>query len=101
MNNWQSFVSRFFSETGVLRQSLWNEADHASKEFEIQYAALARYYFTHFDSGVRNVQIILQNAQEKELPNNSHFVECQKANFIYWFDNGSQVSQDSSLLRSL
>jgi hypothetical protein len=37
------------------------------------------------------MQLITEKAKEKELPNNYHFVECQKSSFIYWFENGSQV----------
>lgn len=88
---WMTFVDRFFSLKGVLRHSVWVMDETSNKQYEIPYPALARYFFTHFESGVRNMQLIMERGLEKELPNNGHFVESQKSSFVYWFDNGSQV----------
>ena len=38
------------------------------------------------------MQMILENAREKDLPNGGHFVDSAKSCFIYWFVNGCQVS---------
>lgn len=35
--------------------------------------------------------MLMEKGLERELPN-GHYVESQKASFVYWFDNGSQVS---------
>ncbi|KAI9824579.1 MAG: hypothetical protein M1832_001668 [Thelocarpon impressellum] len=94
---WQRFVDKFFSHAGVSRQQLWHSSDHSSKQYEISTPALPRYYCTHFESGVRNIQMILENAREKELPNNCHHVESPKASFIYWFENGTQVISSGTL----
>ena len=98
---WQIFVDRFFSPTGVLRHSLWCSRDESTKQYEISTAALARYYWTHFCSGVQNIQMILENAREKDLPNGGHFVESTKSSFIYWYANGCQVSHSSPVNRIL
>jgi hypothetical protein len=90
---WHRFVDQFFSQAGVLRQQLLCPQDQSSKQYEISTPALPRYYCTHFESGVRKIQMILENAREKELPNSCHYVESQKASFIYWFGNGHQVSR--------
>ena len=49
-------------------------------------------FHTHFESGVKNMQMVMEKGSEKELPNSGHYIESQKSSFIYWFDNGSQVS---------
>lgn len=90
---WSNFVEKFFSIKGVLRQTLW-DADGAAgnKEFEITFPALARYFHTHFESGIHTIQLITEKGTEKDLPNGGYFVECAKSSFVYWFDNSAQVS---------
>lgn len=89
-------MDKFFSSGGVLRQQLWNSKDQSAKAYEINFAALPRYYWTLFSSGVHNIQMILENAREKELANGGHFVESAKSSFIYWLTNECQVSLFSS-----
>ncbi|KAI4125054.1 MAG: hypothetical protein LQ347_005504, partial [Umbilicaria vellea] len=91
LNYWQLFVDRFFSDKGVLRQQIWNADDSSAKVYEISTPALPRYYWTHYNSGVQNVQMILEKPQEKELPTGGHYVESAKSCFIYWFVNGCQL----------
>lgn len=96
---WQAFVGQFFSPVGVLRQQLVQYKDDGSgeslesKTWEISTPALARYYWTHFTTGVTNIQMIMENASERDLANGGHFVESPKASFIYWYGNGCQVSR--------
>lgn len=96
LNYWLSFVDRFFSPRGVLRHSVWimdeKIVDEGSnKQYEITFPALARYFHTHFESGIKNMQMIMEKGSEKELPNNGHYIESQKSSLVYWFDNGLQV----------
>ena len=92
LNYWLTFVDRFFSSRGVLRHSLWLVDEGYNKQYEITFPALARYFHTHFESGITNMQMIMERGSEKELPNNGHYIESQKSSFVYWFDNGLQVS---------
>ena len=92
LNYWLNFVDRFFSSKGVLRHSVWFVNENEAKQFEITFPALPRYFHTHFESGIKNMQMIMEKGFEKELPNNGHYIESQKSSFVYWFDNGSQVS---------
>lgn len=92
LNYWLGFVDRFFSPKGVLRHSVWLAEENTGKQYEITFPALARYFHTHFESGIKNMQMIMEKGSEKELPNNGHYIENQKSSFVYWFDNGSQVS---------
>jgi hypothetical protein len=93
LNYWLTFVDRFFSPKGVLRHSVWIVEDkgNSDKQYEITYPALARYFSTHFESGIKNMQLITEKGLEKELPNNQHYVESPKSSLVYWFDNGLQV----------
>jgi len=92
LNYWQLFADRFFSPSGVLRQQVYDSDIGELKQFEISTPLLPRYYWTHFSSGVQNMQMVLENAREKDLPNGGHFVESAKLCFIYWFVNGCQVN---------
>jgi hypothetical protein len=92
LNYWLTFVDRFFSPRGVLRHSVWIVDETSNKQYEITFPALARYFQTHFESGIKNIQMIMEKGSEKELPNNGHYIESQKSSFVYWFDNGSHVS---------
>lgn len=94
LNYWANFVQKFFSNKGVLRQTLWDsvQGSPGNKEFEITFPALARYFHTHFESGIHTMQLITERGTEKDLPNGGYFVECGKSSFVYWFDNSAQVS---------
>ncbi|KAI2413054.1 hypothetical protein LOZ41_003465 [Ophidiomyces ophidiicola] len=87
---WQSFVEQFYSQVGVLRQGVWN-AQRGSKQFEISTPALARYYWTQFNSGIRQIQMIVEAAVEKDLPTGGQVLESPRTFFLYWFDNGCQL----------
>ncbi len=84
-------MDRFYSPTGVLRQGVYN-SQAGAKQFEIATPALARYYLTQFTSGIRQIQMLIEGARERDSPNGGHIVECPRASFIYWFTNDSQVS---------
>jgi len=97
LNYWLAFVERFFSSKGVLRHSVWIVDETSNKQYEITFPALARYFHTHFESGIKNMQMIMEKGSEKELPNNGHYIESQKSSFVYWFDNGSQLIASGTL----
>jgi len=90
LHYWSEFVNRFFSPKGVFRHGVFM-GEGGAKQYEITFPALARYFHTHFESGVKNMQMIMEKGQEKPLANNQHYVESPKSSFVYWFDNGYQV----------
>ncbi|KAL1954453.1 hypothetical protein VTO42DRAFT_1177 [Malbranchea cinnamomea] len=93
---WQSFVEQFYSPAGVLRQGVWN-AQTGTKQFEILTPALARYYWTQFNSGIKHIQMIVENTVERDLPTGGQIVESPRSCFIYWFENGCQLVSQGSL----
>jgi len=92
LNYWLNFVDRFFSQKGVFRHSVWLVDEDSNKQYEITFPALARYFHTHFESGIKNMQLVVERGSERTLPNDGHYIESPKSSFIYWFDSGSQVS---------
>ena len=99
LSYWSRFVDQFFSPKGVLRHGVWIDGEEKSnKQYEISFHALARYFHTHFESGIRNMQMILERGSEKELPNGGHYIESQNSSFVYWFDSGAQVRSNLMVL---
>ncbi|KAL8946054.1 MAG: hypothetical protein Q9222_007497, partial [Ikaeria aurantiellina] len=95
---WQMFVDNFFSQAGVIRQQLYYPSDQSTKQYEISPTpTLARYYFTQFNSGVQNIQMILEKFREHDLPNGGHIVTSEKSSFIYWLTNGHQLVTSGGL----
>lgn len=95
---WQHFVDIFFSNAGVIRQQLYYSSDQSTKMYEISPTpTLARYYWTHFNSGVQNIQMIVERFRELDLPNGGHSVNSDKTSFIYWLANGHQLVTTGSL----
>ena len=90
IENWQGFVDKFFSETGSFIHVVYSTPAERSKQFEIVYAALPRYFYTLFNTDVTNLQITLDGSIEKT----SHpelKVTCERAKLIYTYRNGCQV----------
>jgi hypothetical protein len=46
-----------------------------------------------FDAGIENMQLTLDGAKEHDIPNSAHIVTCERARFIHFYRNGTQVSQ--------
>ena len=86
-------MNRFFSANGVFRHSLHisETEDTTDKQYEIAYPAIARYFHTHFSSGVRSMQLIMEKGlSDKPLPGECYCIE-NRASMVYWFDTGSHV----------
>lgn len=99
MQQWQTFVNRFFNGEGVFRQTVLDTSKGRTKFYEIPAISLPRYYWTHTNSGVVNMQLTFESASEKELPNSgAHSVHCDKARITYWFANGTQAREHQVLI---
>lgn len=96
LSYWNSFVEKFYSPNGVLRQGVYNHQS-GSKQFEISTPALARYYLTQFTSGIRRIQMIVEGARERDSLNGGHIVESGRTSFVYWFTNNCHLFSKGSL----
>lgn len=87
-------MARFFSPSAVFRHSLRisDVEDMNDKQYEIFYPAIARYFHTHFHSGVKSMQLILDSGvTDRPLPGDCYCIENSKASLVYWFETGSHV----------
>ena len=76
----------------MLRQQICStDGKGEKKTYELSISALPRYYWTHYNHGVQNIQMIMAGATGKELGAGGHYVESTKISFIYWYSNGTQV----------
>ena len=99
MSYWQEFVNRFFSQKGVFRfQVHIVDGEETDKQYEIAFPALARYFHTYFESGVKSMQFVVdKGTTERPLPDNSHWIENHKSSFVYWFDSGLHLIATGAL----
>ena len=93
---WQTFVDKFFDEKGSFIHVVFSNVTERTKQFEIVYAALPRYFYTLFNTDVTNLQITLDGATEKASPPELK-VTCDRAKFIYTYRNGCQVVYNGKL----
>jgi len=90
VERWQSFVDKFFTDTGSFIHCVYNGGTDRTKQYEIVYAALPRYFYTLFKTDVVNLQITLDGSTEKTSPPELK-VTCDRAKFIYTYKNSCQV----------
>lgn len=94
-NYWNAFVQQFFSQKGIFRHGMMvRDKDNGpqEKQYEIAYPALARYFHTHFESGVKTMHLIMEKGTtDRPMPGDSHWIECNKASLQYVFESGTQV----------
>ena len=69
---------------------LYSTRMEQTKQFEIVCAALPRYFYTVFSTDVQNIQITLDGAKENLGPSEIK-VTCDRAKFIYTYENQCQV----------
>ncbi|KAL6710660.1 hypothetical protein ACN47E_007717 [Coniothyrium glycines] len=94
---WQAFVDKFFAETGSFVHTVYSTAAQRTKQFEIVYAALPRYFYTLFNNTeCTNLQVTLDGATEKSAGTELK-VTCDRAKFIYTYSNKCQVVYEGKL----
>ncbi|POR31952.1 Adhesion defective protein 1 [Tolypocladium paradoxum] len=94
LSYWNTFVARFFAPNGVFRHSVHisDAEDTMDKQYEIAYPAIARYFHTHFGSGVKSMQLIMdKGVTDRLLPGDCQFIENSRASLVYWFETGSHL----------
>uniref|UniRef100_A0A8H7N1Q0 Uncharacterized protein n=1 Tax=Bionectria ochroleuca TaxID=29856 RepID=A0A8H7N1Q0_BIOOC len=100
LSYWNAFVARFFSQNGVFRHSLHiTDSDETTdKQYEIAFPAIARYFHTNFNSGVKNMQLIMdKGTQDRALPGDCYCIENPRASLVYWFETGSHLVASGTL----
>ncbi|KAK1754328.1 LIM-domain binding protein-domain-containing protein [Echria macrotheca] len=94
---WNNFVHQFFSPRGLFRLTILvkeggeNRQD-LDKQYELAVPALPRYFHTHFESGIKSIQLNLDKCTiDKPLPHDCYYMEYHKASLVYWFETGSHL----------
>jgi hypothetical protein len=90
VERWRAFVDKFFTETGSFIQVVSKANSEHTKQFDVVYAALPRYFYTLFLGDVIGLQITLDGATEKMVGSELK-VTCDRAKFVYTFRNRCQV----------
>jgi hypothetical protein len=95
IQTWQAFVARFFTPEASFMYSVFHKPDQTSKQFEIVYAALPRYFYRLFECKVSQVQLTLDGANEKAIMNEGaqpmSVIFSERSKFIHWFEDKSHV----------
>lgn len=101
LSYWNAFVGRFFSTSAIFRHTLHASADGEEtgpRQYDIGFPAIARYFHTHFGSGVKSMQLTLgQGTVDRPTPGDGYSIENPKASLIYWFETGSHLVSSGTL----
>ena len=95
---WERFVSDFFAPSGALRQQVYSQRSNSTKQFRIEYPALARFYLTHFMYGVKQIKMCVSGAAEKDIqPTGGRTVFSRNSEITYIYRNDCRVIMTGSL----
>jgi hypothetical protein len=101
MNYWRKLISQHFTDEGVFRVILKYQTDKSTKTYEVNAAALPRFFFLHYESEVDQIQLLLDGTTEKKVSETHQFAQFDRARMLYWFRDGTQVRQPQILMADL
>ncbi|ORX95764.1 hypothetical protein K493DRAFT_301291 [Basidiobolus meristosporus CBS 931.73] len=114
-NHWSRVMSEYFASNGLMKYTLSHSQLKDTRTFgildpdvfycipftdalsDLPPSLLARFYLINYESGVTDIQLVLENAVEFALPNGYHVVECARAAFVYHYVDGTQVYASGTL----
>ncbi|KAG9793358.1 Transcriptional activator ptaB [Exophiala dermatitidis] len=97
LDYWDGIIARYFSQFGSIRQQLFSNKNGVDKTFMLQYPCLARYYHTHFASGVKKVLLQSYDHNQSKLPNGGVQIFSGNASLTYVFNNDIRVTTTGQL----
>lgn len=98
LNYWQTkVIDQFFSQSGTLRYHALDAKDGSTKAYEIPFLALARYFNSHFEGGIKSIQLQVETPNQMALNGGRHQVDTPKASFTYWYEHGTHVVANGKL----
>ncbi|KAK9729770.1 hypothetical protein K7432_000017 [Basidiobolus ranarum] len=95
--HWNKIMSEFFASNGLMKYTLCHSQLKDTRTFDLPTSLLARFYLINYESGVTDIQLVLENPVEFALPNGYHVVECVRAAFVYHYWDGTQVYANGTL----
>ncbi|EXJ95424.1 hypothetical protein A1O1_00545 [Capronia coronata CBS 617.96] len=93
---WEQTIARYFSPFGSIRQQLFS-SKNGDKSFQLQFPSLARYYHTHFASGVKQILLQSYDHNQSKLPNGGVHIWSSNASLTYVFHNDIRVTTTGQL----
>ncbi|EXJ89477.1 hypothetical protein A1O3_02544 [Capronia epimyces CBS 606.96] len=97
LDYWEQIIGRYFSPFGSIRQQLFSNKNGVDKSFQLQYPSLARYYHTHFASGVKQLLLQSYDHNQNKLPNGGVHIWSSNASLTYIFGNDIRVTTTGQL----
>ncbi|KIW15744.1 hypothetical protein PV08_05794 [Exophiala spinifera] len=97
LDYWEQTISRYFSPLGSMRQQLFSNKNGIDKSFQLQFPSLARYYHTHFASGVKQILLQSFDHNQNKLPNGGVHIWSTNASLTYVFGSDIRVSTTGQL----
>lgn len=91
---WQKIIGDFFMETAMLKYTINNGKE--SKVFELPASVLPRFYHTFVSSGVRRIQIHLEDSRPYSTQM-GYMVDCPRASVSYFMGPDTIVTSSGSL----
>ncbi|OLL24688.1 Adhesion defective protein 1, partial [Neolecta irregularis DAH-3] len=89
---WKKVIGDYFMDNAVMRYTSYHSTTKDQRLFEIPSGILPRYFLMNHESGIRQMQLLLDGPRDFMLPTGMLLVECPRASIIYWFENGIQVT---------
>jgi hypothetical protein len=94
---WEETIQKYFSPFGSIRQQLYNNKQGNDKSFQLQYPSLARFYYSHFTSGIKQILMQSFDHNQSKLPNGGIHIWSNRASLTYVFHNDLRVTTQGSL----
>jgi hypothetical protein len=92
LNYWRQFVAQNFAEDGRMRFTVRSQSDpNSTKDFEVVASILPRYFWTYFESGGKQIQLIPQNTMQKPAGDGLQNVTAERAQMVYHFSQSDKV----------
>jgi hypothetical protein len=95
---WSDVIAKHFSPFGQLKMQLFNAQTGNDKSFLLHTQSLARFYYTHFIYGIKQIQLSALDHIQRKQENGQTFVQCNTASLTYVFDNDIRVSTTGSMI---
>jgi len=97
LDYWEETMTKYFSPVGSLRQQLYSIKSGGDKSFQLQFPSLARYFYSHFACGVKQIFLQSYDHNENKLPNGGVLIMSSTASLTYVFQNDIRVTTTGQL----
>ncbi|KIV98140.1 hypothetical protein PV10_01820 [Exophiala mesophila] len=97
LDYWEDTMRKYFSPFASIRQQLCSNKNDTDKSFQLPFPCLARYYHSHFASGVKQIFLQSYDHNQNKLSNGGVHIWSSHASLTYVFTNDIRVSTTGQL----